>query len=130
MMENASRLFKRRNKKSGEVSLLSAIVSDKLALAGLIIVGVFFGWAIIQGSLELFSSYLNYPRLSYILLPHNPFAFNDNVASGLVLHPPSLTYLLGTNANGEDILSRILYAMPKDAFVSVFVVFSALKNLV
>lgn len=126
MMENVNKLFRRKSKKSGEVSLLSAIISDRLAFAGLIIVGVFFGWAILQGSLEILSTYLRYPRLSYILLPHDPFAFTDNIASGLVLHPPSTTYLFGTNADGEDILSRILYAMPKDAFVSVFVVFSAI----
>ena len=56
------------------------------------------------------------------LLPHDPFLYN----LPMHLHPPTLTYIFGTNTYGEDIWSRMLYAMPRDAFISILVVLSAI----
>ncbi|WP_367181947.1 ABC transporter permease [Thermoplasma sp.] len=93
------------------------MVKDPSAALGLVIVVAFLGWSVIQGILEfLFGT--SGPAIA--LLPHNPFQYNLVVG----LHPPDSTYLLGTNANGEDILSRMLYAMPRDAYISIIVVLS------
>ncbi|AAK42737.1 ABC transporter permease [Saccharolobus solfataricus] len=107
---------------SGIRFMLKALIRDKAGLLGLIIVSLFLIWSLIQGILEILSSYLRKQYLGYILLPHNPFQYNLQLA----FHPPSSTFLLGTNAEGEDILSRILYALPRDAFVAIVVVFSAI----
>ncbi|BCU67111.1 peptide transporter permease [Sulfolobales archaeon HS-7] len=101
---------------------IRALTKDPLAIVGLIIVGLFFIWGVIQGILEILAGYLRKPYLGYILLPHDPFALDIKYS----LMPPSSEFLLGTNTAGEDILSRMLYAMPRDAFVSVAVVFSAI----
>jgi peptide/nickel transport system permease protein len=92
------------------------IAKDPAGLLGLVIVTLFILWSIIQGTLELLAGYLHDPRLAYILLPHNPYAF------GPPLHPPSLTYPFGTNGNGQDILSRILYSIPYSAAYPAFIV--------
>jgi len=98
---------------------LKIMIKDKTALAGLIITVGFIGWSLIQGILEfLFGT--SGPAIA--LLPHDPFKYNLVIG----LHAPNSTYLFGTNTNGEDILSRMLYAMPRDAFISMAVVFSAI----
>ncbi|MDG7011384.1 MAG: ABC transporter permease [Nitrososphaerota archaeon] len=99
---------------------------DKIALAGTIGIAIFVMWSVIQGILEQLSGYLNDTTLAYILLPSNPFAFNFK----LVLAPPSLANfpvgLMGYDATGRSILSRILYAAPKDALAAILVVTSAI----
>ncbi|MCI2414142.1 MAG: ABC transporter permease [Candidatus Aramenus sp.] len=102
--------------------MLKAIRRDKGGLVGLVIVIAFLLWSLIQGTLEVLAGYLKRPSLGYMLLPHNPFALNFQYS----LLPPSPQFPFGTNANGEDILSRILYAMPRDAFVAIVVVLSAI----
>lgn len=102
--------------------MLKALIRDKAGLFGLIIVSAFLIWSLIQGILEILSVNLRKPYLGYLLLPHNPFKYDLSLA----FHPPSQQFLLGTNAEGEDILSRILYALPRDAFVALIVVFSAI----
>ncbi|WP_069808339.1 ABC transporter permease [Vulcanisaeta thermophila] len=92
------------------------IAKDPAGLLGLIIVGAFVMWSIIEGSLQLIGSYIHNPALGWVLLPHNPFKF------GPPLHPPSLTYLFGTNIEGQDILSRILYSIPYSAAYPAFLV--------
>lgn len=98
---------------------LKALLKDKTAIFGMVIVVAFIGFSIIQGVLEFLSTTLSNPGLAYILLPHNPFGIDLSKK----LLPPSRTYLFGTNGLGEGILSRILYAMPRDAFISVIIVF-------
>ncbi|MEM0263543.1 MAG: ABC transporter permease [Saccharolobus sp.] len=107
---------------SGIKFMLKALARDKAGLIGLIIVAAFLLWSLIQGVLEILSSFLKNPSLGYMILPHNPFKYDLSLA----FQPPSSQFLLGTNAEGEDILSRILYAMPRDAFVAIIVVFSAI----
>ncbi|WYY00050.1 ABC transporter permease [Oxyplasma meridianum] len=101
------------------VEYLKIMTKDKTAIVGLVIVVAFLGWSTVQGILEML---FGTSGLAVALLPHNPF--NYNLVIGL--HAPDRTYLLGTNANGEDILSRMLYAMPRDAFISLAVVLSAI----
>nr|WP_048161490.1 ABC transporter permease [Thermoplasma acidophilum]AAF28767.1 putative ABC transporter AbcA2 [Thermoplasma acidophilum] len=99
------------------IAYLKIMIKDPSAVLGLVIVVAFLGWSIIQGLLEVFFG-ISGPAIA--LLPHDPFKYNLVVG----LHPPDRTYLLGTNANGEDILSRMLYAMPRDAYISIIVVLS------
>ena len=98
---------------------------DKTAIIGMVIVVAFLGWSAIQGLLEYLSGYTGYSYLSYILLPSNPF---HTVLADRLLAPSSKTVWMwfGTNFEGESIFSRMLYAMPRDALVSVIVVFSAI----
>lgn len=112
----------RKNKVKGTnhlVEYVKLLIKDPSAIIGLIIVVAFLGWSLIQGTLELL---FGTSGLGIALLPHNPFLYNLSVK----LEPPSTTYLFGTNTYGEDILSRMLYAMPRDAFISVIVVLSAI----
>ncbi|WP_069283485.1 MULTISPECIES: ABC transporter permease [Sulfolobaceae] len=103
-------------------TILKLIVKDPSGLLGLLIVLVFISWSLIQGIIELISQYTRNPRLGYLLLPHNPFAVNPSEA----LHPPNINYIMGTNGAGEDVFSRILYALPRDALVAIVVVFSSI----
>jgi len=110
---------------SKSIAYLKLFSKDITGLAGLIIVGFFILWTVVQGILEWLSGLLSMPSLGYALLPSNPFVFNPAMA----LHKPtlsSLSYLLGTNDLGESILSRILYAIPRDGLISVIVVLSAI----
>jgi len=109
-------IISRRGIASSLWNWVKLIAKDPAGLLGLVIVTLFILWFIIQGSLELLASYLHHPSLAYILLPHNPYAF------GPPLKPPSLTYLFGTNGNGQDILSRILYSIPYSAAYPAFLV--------
>lgn len=107
-------------KSSGRfVQYMKIMIKDRSAILGLVIVVAFLGWSLIQGLLEML---FGTSGLAVALLPHNPFQVNL-VQS---LKPPSSTYLLGTNIYGEDILSRMLFAMPRDAFISILVVLSAI----
>ncbi|MGC9175108.1 MAG: ABC transporter permease [Thermoprotei archaeon] len=94
----------------------------KEAVIGMAIIAVFVVWSVIEGSLQLIGSYLRKPSLGWLLLPHNPIS-SPNVAKSLL--PPSPAYPFGTNFEGQDILSRLLYAAPKDAIAAFAVVVSA-----
>ncbi|MHB1812027.1 MAG: ABC transporter permease [Thermoplasmataceae archaeon] len=123
MIENVTHKQEEKKDTQGKLNFyLKMVYKDKTGFAGLIIVLIFFGWSFIQGMLEIFSGMFSDPHLGSILLPHNPFNFNYHIS----MQGPSSTYLLGTNAEGEDILSRLLYAVPRDAFIAVLVVASAI----
>lgn len=107
-------------KSSGRfVQYMKLLVKDKSAIIGLVIIVAFLGWSLIQGILEML---FGTTGLAVALLPHNPF--HTDLANAL--KPPSMKYLLGTNEYGQDILSRMLFAMPRDAFISILVVFSGI----
>ncbi len=111
---------------SKSIAYLKLFSRDITGLIGLIIVGFFLIWTLVQGILEWLSGVLSTPSLAYILLPSNPFQINPFMA----LHKPipdKLAYIFGTNNLGESILSRILYAMPRDGLVSTVVVLSAIS---
>jgi peptide/nickel transport system permease protein len=85
---------------------------------GLVIVVAFYGWSLVEGLLQLFAVWLHMPSLAWALLPHDPFS----LSLGNALQPPSQAYPFGTDDLGRDLLSRILYAAPVDALVSIAVV--------
>jgi peptide/nickel transport system permease protein len=116
----AQMIRKEKVKKSNRlIEYIKLMIKDPSAILGLIIVVAFLGWSLIQGTLELFFGTTG-PAIA--LLPHDPFSYN----LPMHLHPPTLTYIFGTNTYGEDIWSRMLYAMPRDAFISILVVLSAI----
>ena len=114
----------------GETSGLRFIAGfirrDKVALTGAIGIGIFFLFGLIQGIIEMVSDYTHNLALSYVILPSNPFTFN--FANSLA--PPTLASfpvgIFGYDETGRSILSRILYAIPKDALASVLIVTSAI----
>ncbi|GGP22362.1 peptide transporter permease [Thermocladium modestius] len=112
MMEQAT---KRRN---ALVEWVRLIAKDPAGLLGLIIVTLFVVWALIQGSLEIAAVETHDPRLAFVLLPHNPMVISQSTS----LLPPSFKYIMGTNADGQDIWSRILYSIPYSAAYPAFVV--------
>jgi peptide/nickel transport system permease protein len=93
------------------------------SLIGLVIVVIFYGWSLVEGILQLIAKYLFYPpyitpQLAWALLPYDPFepSFQSTLSS------PSLMHLMGTDELGRDIFSRVLYAAPTDAAISIVVV--------
>lgn len=108
-----------------KVGYFGQFIKDKSAILGLIIAGWFLLWSLIQGTMEELATVTGNAKLGYLLLPSNPFKLNF----GAVLEAPStssLALIFGTNSNGESILSRMLYSMPRDALVALVVVFSAI----
>jgi peptide/nickel transport system permease protein len=98
------------------------VLKSKPALVAFIILFAYYIWSLFEGLLEYASGQILYVRLSYMFLPYNPFQYNSSTA----LLPPSFAHPFGTNSNGEDILSRVLYATPSDAEISTIVVLSAI----
>ncbi|MFP3310235.1 MAG: ABC transporter permease [Caldivirga sp.] len=101
---------------------LKVLLRNPASAFGLIIITLFIVWSIIEGSLQVVGTLTRHPSLGWVLLPYNPLAVNLMASN----EPPSIHHLLGTNAEGQDILSRILYAAPIDASVSIVTVFSAI----
>lgn len=58
----------------------------------------------IVGGVVVLTMWLVIIAFAHLLAPHDPFA-----ASGVRLQPPSLDHLVGTDALGRDVLSRVLY---------------------
>ena len=105
---------------------LSYMAKDKPALAGMVIVAIFLIWAFIEWVMQELGAVLGKPSLGYALLPSNPIALNFNEK----LLPPSLShfplFIMGTNFQGQSILSQILFAAPHDAIASILIVGSAI----
>jgi peptide/nickel transport system permease protein len=108
---------------------LHFFMKDKVAFAGLVMIGVFFAWSIVEGLMQQLAILLNKPSYGWALLPSNPFQYNFNLLVNFAPAPPSLTMfpllLFGTNNNGEGLFSRILYAAPGDALAPIIIVGSA-----
>jgi peptide/nickel transport system permease protein len=104
---------------------LHFFMRDKPAFGGLVIIAGFLIWALIEGITQIIAVATGNPAYSWALLPSNPFALNF----GASLLPPSLgqfpNLLFGTNADGQSILSEILYAAPHDAIAPLVVVGTA-----
>ncbi len=125
MIEETPVVIKQVKKKNVVLKYLRMFIKDKSALIGLIIVGWFLIWSLIQGIMEFIAELPGKSAWGYALLPSDPFAINFNYS----LAAPSTKHLwliFGTNELGESILSRMLFSMPKDASVAVIVVFSAI----
>lgn len=90
-------------------AILNSIISNKGALIGAIIVGVFAVTAIVEYVGQL---------LKLPVTPYNPLELN----TGPPLSPPSLSHFMGTDQLGRDVFSRILTATPNDFAVSLTVI--------
>jgi peptide/nickel transport system permease protein len=101
------------------------LLRDTLKLAsrpssciGLVIVFAFYGWALVEGLLQAVGYLLHLPSLGWVLLPYSPYEYT--LTNSLL--PPSVSHLMGTDDLGRDIWSRVLFAAPTDAVVSVLVI--------
>jgi peptide/nickel transport system permease protein len=94
------------------------LASRPSSLIGLVIVVAFYGWSLIEGILQLIASVIRVPSIGWDLLPYNPLA----VSISHSLLSPSFAHLMGTDDLGRDIWSRVLYASPTDAAVSILVI--------
>ncbi len=101
---------------------LRFLASRPASLLGLIIVCLFYGWALVEGLLQLIGALIGQRALGWMLLPYDPFKTNFSQA----LLPPSWSHLMGTDDLGRDIFSRVLYAAPTDAGISIIVVVGGL----
>ncbi|WP_243674939.1 hypothetical protein [Vulcanisaeta distributa] len=55
---------------------MTYMIHNPPTLVGFIITVAFYGWAIIEGVLQLLSMILHNSAIGYALLPYNPFATN------------------------------------------------------
>jgi len=94
------------------------LASRPSSLIGLVIVFAFYGWSIVEGILQAAGIILRTPGLGWVLLPYNPYQYT--LANSLL--PPSVIHFMGTDDLGRDIWSRVLYAAPTDAIVSIVVI--------
>jgi peptide/nickel transport system permease protein len=100
------------------LSTFGNLLKNPASCLGLIIVVAFYGWSLLEGMLQLTGSVFHVPSLAWALLPSDPFKISLNQS----LQGPSLAHLMGTDDLGRDIWSRILYAAPVDAGVSILVI--------
>jgi peptide/nickel transport system permease protein len=112
--------------KGGLSFTLKFLIADRPALAGMALVVVFLGWAVVEGIMQELATYLKAPAYGWTLLPSDPLSLNFNSK----LLPPSLkdfpNLIFGTNYQGQSIFSRLMYATPHDAIACVTVVGSAI----
>jgi peptide/nickel transport system permease protein len=104
-----------------EMSILRDVrklASRPSSLIGLVIVFAFYGWSLVEGVLQVAGWIVQIPSLGWILLPYSPYKYT--LTNSLL--PPSAIHLMGTDDLGRDIWSRILYAAPTDAMVSILVI--------
>jgi peptide/nickel transport system permease protein len=94
------------------------LASRPSSLIGLIIVFAFYGWSLVEGILQIVGSLFHTASLGWALLPYNPYQYT--LANSLL--PPSPIHLMGTDDLGRDIWSRVLFAAPTDAMVSILVI--------
>jgi peptide/nickel transport system permease protein len=108
----------RRLNFGGLLGAVRRLASRPSSLIGLVIVVAFYGWSLVEGILQFAGTMLHIQRLGWVLLPYSPFAYSTYNS----LLPPSLAHIMGTDDLGRDIWSRVLYAAPTDAMVSILVI--------
>jgi peptide/nickel transport system permease protein len=111
---------------SGLNFILGFVRRDRAALTSGIIITAFMVYAFIEGILQYLAGTVRDQAISWAIVPSNPFTFdfhNSLLGPTLANFPAGL---LGYDYEGRSILSRILYAAPRDAFASVLVVISAI----
>jgi len=125
-LKTGSAAAETKDVKKGASFYLEYIRKDKPAFVGLLIIAAFMLFAIFEAIMQELANVIGQPDLGWMLLPTNPLALTFD----LKLEPPSLAdfpaNILGTNFQGQSILSRVLYATPHDAAASVIVVGSAI----
>ncbi len=101
------------------------LVHDRAALAGLVIIGLFLGWGLVEGVMQYIASYTHVASWGWKLLPSDPISLSlKNSLAAPTLS--NLNNLFGANYEGQSVLSQLLYATPHDATASVLVVASAI----
>jgi peptide/nickel transport system permease protein len=95
------------------------LASRPSSLIGLVVIVAFYGWSLVEGLMQLLAILFHKPGIGWILLPYNPFLQNPSIVLPI---PPSFTHLMGTDELGRDVFSRVLYAAPTDAAISVLVI--------
>ena len=112
---------------SGLGFYLRFISKDPAALVGGAVILLFLIWGLIEGVMQGIGGLVGKPQYGWLLLPSNPLALN--FAQTYIPPCPfslsscsSLRNFLGTNNEGQSILSRLLYATPHDAFAAIIVV--------
>lgn len=113
-------------KRGGIRFYLGYLAKDRPAFVSFVVIAAFLVWALVEGIAQYIGSVLFRPAYGYVLLPSNPLVLD--FPNKLI--PPSLSNfpvdLLGTNYQGQSLLSRVLYAAPHDAMASVVIVASAI----
>jgi len=105
-------------RRRGWVDVVIKLLKKPDVAFGLVIVVLFYAWSMVEGVLQVVGALLNSSALGWALLPHNPFQPHLSQS----LQPPSILHIMGTDDLGRDILSRVLYAAPYDALISLIVV--------
>ncbi|MCG2895455.1 MAG: ABC transporter permease [Vulcanisaeta sp.] len=105
-------------RRGGLIDIMTRLLRKPDVALGLVIIILFYAWSIIEGVLQALSALLHNPALGWALLPYNPFQPHLSQS----LQPPSLLHPMGTDDLGRDIFSRVLYAAPYDALISLVVV--------
>ncbi|HXQ92473.1 MAG TPA: ABC transporter permease [Nitrososphaerales archaeon] len=100
------------------IGSLRRLASRPSSLIGLVIIVAFYGWSLVEGILQVIAAALKTPSIGWALLPSNPLV----VSISHSLLSPSMIHLMGTDDLGRDIWSRVLYAAPTDATVSILVI--------
>jgi peptide/nickel transport system permease protein len=100
------------------IGSLRRLASRPSSLIGLVIIVAFYGWSLVEGILQVIAPILKTPSIGWALLPYNPLLVS--ISNSLL--PPSGAHLMGTDDLGRDIWSRVLYAAPTDAVVSILVI--------
>jgi len=100
------------------IGSIRRLASRPSSLIGLVIIGAFYGWSLIEGILQVIATALKSPSIGWALLPSNPLVVS--ISNSLL--SPSTMHLMGTDDLGRDIWSRVLYAAPTDAAVSILVI--------
>ncbi len=113
---------------SGFRFYLKYISKDTPALVGGVMIVIFLGFGIIEGILQEVGSLISRPSLGWAMLPSNPLALNfaqkytPPCWFGSASSCGSAVNFLGTNDEGQSVLSRLMYATPHDALAAVLVV--------
>ena len=110
---------------SGWGFTLRFLARDRAALVGLVIIGLFLGWGLVEGVMQYIASYTHVASWGWALLPSDPISLNlkNSLATPTL---SNLNNLFGANFEGQSVLSQLLYATPHDATASVLVVASAI----
>jgi len=100
------------------LSVMKKMIKNPSTAIGMVIVIIFFGWALVEGVLRFIGPVIGFRNAGYLLLPYNPLSYNLSQT----LLPPSTSHLFGTDSLGHDIFSQVLYAIPVDAAIALVVV--------
>ena len=90
-------------------SFLSLIRTNKEAMVGTVIAGLFFATAIVVEVANI---------LGIQITPYNPLQQD----TGPTLAAPSISHIFGTDLLGRDVFSRIIVATPNDVAIGISVV--------